>query len=674
MSDAPGHAGTDLHAIFGIAGETDAGHVVEVEHPDSQDHPAPAEERITSASEPVPGLSADDSVSPVVERLASGEEDLAPPMEPLGRPDESGVEIEESPAPEGEVEGQWTGITRPSRRGASSRFLTDVIVEMGLATRAQVNDAIDSSRGLGTTPERVLLDVGALTHDGLARALAERYGLDYLDLGLFSVDMSAANLVTTAAAKRYQAVPVAFADERTLLVAMADPSNVLAVDDIAIMTGYEIRVAVAPPDDITAMISRLDRLEDVVASSAGQPGDIEEDAGEVVDLHETAEDAPVIKLVNQIVAQAVERGASDIHLAREGRELRVRFRVDGVLQDVTRIPPRMAPGVISRVKIMAELNIAERRLPQDGRVGLTVDSRHIDLRVVTLPSVHGEGIVLRVLDKEAVVVELDKLGMAEEERERFERAFGATHGAVLVTGPTGSGKSTTLYAALRRLNTPEKNIITVEDPVEYEMPGLTQVQVSPKVGLTFAAGLRSMVRADPDVIMIGEIRDRETAQIAVESALTGHLVLSTLHTNDAPSAITRLIEMGIEPFLVASALDCVVAQRLARTLCPGCKRRTIIPASVLHDNGYRAVVDLEGYEPAGCRRCGGSGYRGRLGLYEVMTLSPEIQKLALERRPAEEIRDVAVRQGMRRLRDDGLEKVRLGRTSMTELARVLGGS
>jgi len=522
--------------------------------------------------------------------------------------------------------------------------------------------AIENSRGLGTTPERVLLDAGALNHDGLSRALAERYGLDHLDLGAFSVDMSAANLVTTTAAKRYQAVPVTFADKRTLLVAMADPSNVLAVDDIAIMTGYEVRIAVAPPDDIATLISRLDRLEDAVTASDGQVEE-EEGGAEVVDLRDTAEDAPVIKLVNQIVAQAVERGASDIHLAPDGRELRVRFRIDGVLQDVTTVARRMASGVVSRVKIMAELNIAERRLPQDGRVGLTVEGRHVDLRVVTLPSVHGEAVVLRVLDKDSVVVELDKLGMAEAERERFERAFHETHGAVLVTGPTGSGKSTTLYAALQRLNTVEKNIITVEDPVEYEM-----------AGLTFAAGLRSMVRADPDVIMVGEIRDRETAQIAVESALTGHLVLSTLHTNDAPSAISRLVEMGIEPFLVASALDCVVAQRLARKLCSHCKRRTIIPAQILRDSGYKALVDLEAYEPVGCRRCGGSGYRGRVGLYEVMDVSAEIQKLALERRPAEEIRDVAVRQGMRRLRDDGLEKVRQGRTSIAEIARVIGSS
>jgi type IV pilus assembly protein PilB len=637
MSDAS-QTGPDLHAIFGMdtAADSAEDHVVEVER--------------------TPAIEEDASETIDIDREGS-----APSLD-------HGVEVDSAtPQP-----GEWTGITRPSRRGSSSRFLTDVIVDMGFASRGQVEEAVESSRGLGTTPERVLLDAGALTHDGLARALAERYGLDHLDLGAFSVDMSAANLVTTTAAKRYQAVPVAFADKRTLLVAMADPSNVLAVDDIAIMTGYEVRVAVAPPDDIAGLISRLDRLEDVVSDSHEQ---LEEEGGaEVVDLHETADDAPVVKLVNQIVAQAVERGASDIHFAPDGRELRVRFRIDGVLQDVTTVQRRMAAGVVSRVKIMAELDIAERRLPQDGRVGLAVDGRHVDLRVVTLPSVHGEALVLRVLDKDSVVVELDKLGMAEPERERFERAFGETHGAVLVTGPTGSGKSTTLYAALQRLNTAEKNIITVEDPVEYEIAGLTQVQVSSKVGLTFAAGLRSMVRADPDVIMVGEIRDRETAQIAVESALTGHLVLSTLHTNDAPSAITRLVEMGIEPFLVASALDCVVAQRLARKLCSHCKRRTIIPAQILRDSGYKALVDLEAYEPVGCRRCGGSGYRGRVGLYEVMDVSPEIQKLTLERRPSEEIRDLAVHQGMRRLRDDGLEKVRQGRTSIAEIARVVGSN
>jgi type IV pilus assembly protein PilB len=687
MSDIP-QADPDLHAIFGI-GENDpaAGDpLIEAERAASAD--------ADIAGDPLAGLEAREALQPREAGDQAGDHAFErEPVVEVTRPYDDSAEVDVAPRPEpatgspgvapvpGRAEDapdlgseEWTGITRPSRRGSSQRFLTDVIVELGLASREQVEEALESSRSLGMTPERVLIDKGALSNDGLARALAERYGLDHLDLGIFSVDMAAANLVTTTTAKRYQAVPVAFTDQRTLLVAMADPANVLAVDDIAIMTGYEIRVAVAPPEDIAALISRLDRLEDVVGEHDGQVAEVEEDGADLVALHETSEDAPVIKLVNQIVAQGVERGASDIHLAPDGRELRVRFRVDGVLQDVTAVPRRMAAGAISRIKIMAELNIAEKRLPQDGRVGLVVDGRHIDLRVVTLPSVHGESIVMRVLDKASVVVKLEKLGMADAERERFERACHQTHGAVLVTGPTGSGKSTTLYAALTMLNTPEKNIITVEDPVEYEMTGLTQVQVSNKVGLTFAAGLRSMVRADPDVIMVGEIRDRETAQIAVESALTGHLVLSTLHTNDAPSAITRLIEMSIEPFLVASALDCVVAQRLARMLCSSCKRRTIISAKTLRANGYKARVELEAYEPAGCRRCGGSGYRGRVGLYEVMTMTPEIQTLALERAPAEAVRDVAVSQGMSRLRDDGLEKVKQGRTSMAEIARVLGGS
>ena len=435
------------------------------------------------------------------------------------------------------------------------------------------------------------------------------------------------------------------------------------------MTGREVRVAVAAPDDVASLITKLNRLEEAVGEDA-----VEEQADTEVELRESTEDAPVVKLVNQIIAQAVELGASDVHLSPHEHDLRVRFRVDGVLQDITTVPRKTAVGMVSRVKIMAELDIAEKRLPQDGRVGLVVDGRRIDLRAVTLPSVHGEAIVLRVLDKDGSVAELQELGIGEAERDLFEHAFHQAHGAVLVTGPTGSGKSTTLYAALKVLNTSERNILTVEDPVEYQMEGLTQLQVSNKRGLTFAAGLRSMMRADPDVIMVGEIRDRETAQIAVESALTGHLVLSTLHTNDAPSAITRLIEMGIEPFLVASSLDCVVAQRLARMLCTTCKRRTIVPTSVLHANGFKALVDLEGYEPVGCRRCNGSGYRGRIGLYEVMKITPEIQALALERRSAEEICEIAVRQGMRRLRDDGLEKARQGITSIAEVLRVVGST
>jgi type IV pilus assembly protein PilB len=564
---------------------------------------------------------------------------------------------------------QWNGVIEPTRRGGSARFLTDVIVELELVGADRVQEAIAAARNAGTTPEQVLLSSGALTEEGHARALAERYGLDYLDLSVFTVEMAAANLIAASAARRYEAVPVSFVNDRTLLVAMADPGNVLAVDDLAIMTGYEVRAAVATREDIAGLLTRLARLEDVVHDEAD---DEEDQPAEVVDLRESAQDAPIIKLVNQLIAQAVDEGASDLHLAPDGRELHVRMRVDGVLHDVTTIPRRMVAGVVSRVKIMSELNIAERRVPQDGRVGMVVDGHHVDLRVVTLPSVHGESVVLRILDKDSVIMELDKLGMVEPERPRFEQAYNQAHGAVLVTGPTGSGKSTTLYAALAALNTREKNIITIEDPVEYQLEGITQIQINPKAGLTFANGLRSMMRADPDIIMVGEIRDRETAQIAVESALTGHLVLSTMHTNDAPTAITRLIEMGIEPFLVASAIDCVVAQRLARTLCSHCKRRTILPAKVLCDHGYGATLDIEAYEPVGCRRCGNSGYRGRTGLYEVMTISPEIRRLALERRSADEFAEVAIRDGMRRLVDDGLDKVKLGRTSIAEVARVSG--
>ena len=570
--------------------------------------------------------------------------------------------------------GQLPGLTPPAGHGSSARFLTDVIVEMGLVSREAMDQAIEQGRNSGIAPERILAEAGALSEDGLARALAERYGLEHIDISVFPVDPAAVSLISNQAAKRYQAVPVAFVDDRkTLIVAMADPANVLAVDDIAIMTGNEVRVAVASPQDVSDLIARMDRLDAVVADQ-GEEAEEELRGAEVVNLRENADDAPVVKLVNQIVAQAVELGASDLHLAPTDRDLRVRFRIDGVLRDVTTVPRRLAAGVVSRVKIMAELDIAERRLPQDGRVGLSVDGRHVDLRVVTLPSAKGEAVVMRILDKDSVVMDLAKLGMAKDDRERFETAFHLSHGAVLVTGPTGSGKTTSLYAALTKLNTKERNIITVEDPVEYQMEGVTQVQVQPKIGLTFAVGLRTMVRADPDVIMVGEIRDRETAQIAVESALTGHLVLSTLHTNDAPSAVHRLIEMGIEPFLVSSAIECVLAQRLARTLCSHCKKRAIIPAEVLRASGYKASVDIEAYEPIGCPRCGGSGYRGRIAIYEVMTMSREIRELALKRASADEIRDVAITQGMRRMRDDGLEKVRKGLTAMPEILRVLGAT
>src|SRR5947209_3968089 len=592
------------------------------------------------------------------------------------RPVES-VAAAEATAPQAE---DWDGVTPPSHRGVSSRFLTDVLIDLGYCDRERVDAAIAEARSAGMAPERVLLTQHSITEQQLSRAIAQRYGLDHLDLGVFKVDMAAVNLLSASAAKRYNAVPVAYADEQTLVLAMSDPANVLAADDIALMTRLEVKPAVASAEDIANLILRMNRFEEAVQEAVDEG---EDGAGplEVVDLRESAEDAPVIKLVHSIIAEAAERGASDIHFEprpdEKGRalgELRVRMRVDGVLTDEVTVPKRMVPGVVSRIKIMSDLDISERRIPQDGRVGLTVDGRHVDVRVVTLLSVHGESVVLRILDKDNIELDLEKLGVQEQELERFRRAFHRAHGAVLVTGPTGSGKSTTLYAALSELNRPDKGIITIEDPVEYQLEGITQIQINPKAGLTFATGLRSMMRADPDILMVGEIRDRETAQIAVEGALTGHMVLSTLHTNDSPSAITRLIEMGIEPFLVASALDAVVAQRLARTLCTHCKKRTIVPAAVIRDHGFNAQFDIEAYEPVGCVRCGGMGYRGRIGLYEVMTMSEEIRSLALQRAAAEQIATVALQQGMRRLREDGLDKVKAGVTSMAEVARVTGSA
>src|SRR3712207_4996642 len=528
-----------------------------------------------------------------------------------------------------------TGVTTPSRRGGSGRVLSDVIVDLGFVNRGEMDEAIERANGSGGAPERLLVNDGTLSENELARSVAERFGLDHLDLGIYKVDPDAAKLVTPAAVKRYQAVPVSFAGDRVLLVAMVDPANVLAVDDIAVMTGYEVRPAVASATDIEQLLERLQdpdfgngatapEEEDPDAEDAGVPHrDGQQPAGPLYDLRENApinfgasgEDASVIQLVHRVIKEAVERGASDIHFEPGEDDMRVRYRIDGVLQEAATIPNSAVPAVVSRVKILSDLDIAERRVPQDGRISLEVSGKPIDLRVATLPCAYGENVVMRILDQSKVMIELEQLGMLPQALERFTKAFSQAHGAVLVTGPTGSGKSTSLYGALNQLNTIEKNIITIEDPVEYQLDGITQVQVNNKAGLSFASGLRSMMRADPDIIMVGEIRDRETAQIAVEAALTGHLVLSTLHTNDAPGAVTRLIEMGIEPFLVGSAVDCVVAQRLARLLCEECKRRTTITADVMRTNGFNVGLDLEAYEPVGCARCAGSGYKGRIGPY-----------------------------------------------------------
>jgi type IV pilus assembly protein PilB len=567
--------------------------------------------------------------------------------------------------------GVTPGLTPPQARNRSSGFVTDVLVDLGFVNDDVARQAIEASRAAGRPPERLLTEQGAITADQLSRAVAERYGLDHVDLSAYQVDMAAANLISVNTARRYRALPVGFVDKETLLVAMADPTNVLAVDDIQIATALDCRVAVAADEDIEALIGRLNTLQSAVTDAVTE-GEAEagEELAEVADMEVSAEDAPVIKLVYSILGQAVGEGASDVHFEPGEGEMRVRFRVDGVLREAAHVPKRMVNAVVSRVKIMSDLNIAEKRVPQDGRVSVTVEERRIDLRITTLPTQRGEGATIRILDKDNAQRSLDDLGMDGNGRERFEEAFRQSYGAVLVTGPTGSGKSTTLYAALQEINDVERNIITIEDPVEYRLDGINQINVNRKAGLDFATGLRSILRADPDIVMVGEIRDGETARIAIEAALTGHMMLTTLHTNDAPGAITRLTKMGIESFLIASAVDCVVAQRLARKLCAHCKRRTIVPPQILAEAEIRVGGEVEAYEPVGCSRCNQSGYRGRVGIFSVMSLSDRIKEMAVAHASEADIAATAREEGMLTLREDGLTKVRAGQTSLAEVVRV----
>ena len=588
------------------------------------------------------------------------------------RPVPAGEQLQDATAPAIDpYAGGTPGLTPPLSATRTSRFITDVIVDLGYMSAERVEQVIAEARTAGRSPESLMVEQGLLGADQLSRAIAERYGLDHIDLDIYNIDMAAANMVTVAAARRFRAVPVGFIDTDTLLLAMADPANVLAIDDVQMMTGLNCRVAVAAEVDVDGLISKLNSLESAVTEAVEEDDpDAELAPGAVTELRESADDAPVIKLVYSILGQAVNEGASDVHFEPEEKDMRVRFRIDGVLKEVARVPKRMVAGVVSRIKIMSELDIAEKRVPQDGRVAVNVDDRKIDLRVVTVPTERGEGATVRILDKAQALRTLDELGMLGEGRQRFVDAFSQAYGAVLVTGPTGSGKSTTLYSALNEINDVSRNILTIEDPVEYRIAGVNQMGVNRKAGLDFATGLRSMLRADPDVIMVGEIRDPETARIAIEAALTGHMVLSTLHTNDAPGAVTRLSKMGIEPFLTASAVDCVVAQRLARTLCIDCKRRAVLSRDALELAGFHVGADVEAWEPVGCGRCSGSGYRGRAGLYSVMRMSDALKDLTVSGAPHAEITRVAREEGMSTLREDGLEKVRQGLTSIEEVARV----
>jgi type IV pilus assembly protein PilB len=558
------------------------------------------------------------------------------------------------------------GLTPPTKRTGVTGRIGDVIVQLGFAEREVVESVVQDGRRNGVPLGQALIGAGIVNSGQLAQALAERNGLDYVDLNVFDVDKGAASMIDGAKARRYRTIPIAFLADRELLVATADPANLLALDDIAMATGFEIRRAVASPEDIDALIENIGTLE-----SAVHEIDDEEVQAQVIELRESADDAPVVKLVHAVIADAVRRGASDIHFEPYPNEMRVRCRVDGVVFDSTTVPRHLASGLVSRIKIMAELDIAEKRMPQDGRIGLSVDGNYVDLRVATLPVVRGESVVMRILDSRQVVMNVDNLGMGDQDRDRFHAAIRATHGAILVTGPTGSGKTTTLYAGLAELNTPDRTIVTVEDPVEHELEGVKQIQVNPKTGLTFATGLRAMVRADPDVIMVGEVRDSTTAQIAIESALTGHLVMTTLHANGAPLAAARLIDMGIEPFLVTSSVECVVAQRLVRRLCE-CKVPVKLTKHALAESGFDSPRGFNAFEPGACVRCGQSGYKGRTGLYEVMTMTDGLRRLILDRAGHDDLRARAREEGLRTLREDGLEKVRDGITSVSEVLRVVG--
>ncbi len=544
-------------------------------------------------------------------------------------------------------------------------------MKAGAISERQLADALEVHKATGSPLGRVLVDLGYSKQGQILAIMARQLGIPYIDFSEQKPSATPITAVPKDLALRYTLMPVELDEQGRLVVAMADPQNVLALDDLRIITGYDIVPAISTKDDILVAIEEYYKVAEHV-DEAPLDGTAELDEADLAGLTEVTAEAPIVKLVNWIITKAVTDRASDIHIEPQEKDLRVRFRVDGVLHEIMRSPKSVQQSVISRFKVMADMDIAESRKPQDGHCGLTIQGHNLDFRVSTLPTVYGERVVLRILRKDSILLQLSDLGFLPGALERFESGFKKPYGATLVTGPTGSGKSTTLYAAINVLNAPERHILTAEDPVEYRLPGVNQIQTNPKAGLTFARALRSFLRCSPDVILVGEIRDQETAKIAIESALTGHLVLSTLHTNDAPSAVTRLTEMGVEPFLIASAVDCVLAQRLARRLCKDCRQEYQPKPQVLVDAGYDADNLPESiFKAAGCKKCGGTGYRGRLGVHEVMVVSEDIGKMTVDEATAEEIKLVAIDQGMRTLRQDGLEKVRLGFTSIEEVVRVI---
>ena len=528
---------------------------------------------------------------------------------------------------------------------------------------------------------QALVEEGVASSDGIARILAARHQLPLVDLALAEVDEAAARLIPLHVLERVVAIPYALRGD-TLLVGVADPANLHGIDELRLATRHPVELGVASREDILTAVRKLVRNSEAFGARVALAEDEEEEelvAEDQTDLEldDGVSDVPLVRLVNSVLFQAAEDGASDVHFEPQEDSLVVRFRVDGVLHEMQRIPKRLTPGVTTRLKVLAKMDIAERRKPQDGRISLNAAAagRMLDIRVATLPTVEGEKIVMRLLDKSRRPPTLTELGLSEDMRDQLSRLITRPTGALLVTGPTGSGKSTTLFACLNQINRPEINIITVEDPVEYRMPGANQVQINNRAGMTFAAALRSILRSDPDVVMVGEIRDGETAKISIEAALTGHLVLSSLHTNDAPGALTRLNEMGVEPFLTGAAVSGVLAQRLARKLCTHCCEmyspsvEELLSARVSPD--VAASVDgMAFYRKRGCPRCNQTGYRGRIGIFQLLEMTEDLSSLAAKKASREEIERAALATGMRTIWDDGLAKVASGLTSVEELARV----
>ena len=534
---------------------------------------------------------------------------------------------------------------------------------------AAMGDAVDDDIFV-----RGLLEQGKVTEAQVASARAANAGLPFVELADYPVDRTAVALVPAALCKRHEVLPISVAGD-SILVAMADPGDVFALDDIRAATRMRVNAVVVERGDLLSAMGRFLRADGELSSLTSVLEEEGKPSTDVMLASEAIEDdAPIVRFVNLLISQAIQDRASDIHIEPGEYDLGVRYRIDGVLHEMQRAPKNIQNGVISRLKIMSDIDIAERRKPQDGRMSVSHGGRKIDLRVATLPTVWGEKVVMRILDNSSSQMSLDDLNLLERNLDAYRRSFSKPYGMILVTGPTGSGKSTTLYTTLHAVAKPEINVITVEDPVEYRMAGVNQVQVNPKAGLTFASALRSILRSDPDVVLLGEIRDHETAQIAIEAALTGHLVLSTLHTNDAPSAVTRLTEMEIEPFLVGSALDCVVAQRLARRLCERCRepyqadRNDLVNLRV----GFNPELPAPTlFRPVGCTSCSNTGYHGRIAIHEVMLVTEEIERLAVNRASSAEIGRTARDQGMLTLREDGWAKAQLGFTSVEEILRVV---